>query len=286
MKANLQYLGLKDSTEYLKCYWVKAPLFGFHWHYHTEFEITYVHRGQGIRMVGDNVSYFQEGDFVLMGSNVPHTWISDDDFNEQPHQMEVVVLQFLPRLFPDEWVGLSSMSVLKLLLNKAKRGVYFSDSYRKEAAQRIISIANMQGFEQFVATLQLLNFLGEDEQTKLLISPAYTPTLNNKTEQRLLHVCQYIHEHFTEAIKLQELARLANMNTTSFCRFFRQSTGQTASEYIGDLRIGKASNLLLNDPNMAITEIAFRSGFNNQALFNRQFLKRKKMTPSTFRKIR
>lgn len=285
MKAQFQHLGFDNKPEALRCYWVKTPYFGFHWHYHPEIEITYVHQGHGIRLVGDNVNYFEAGDFVFLGSDLPHTWISDDDFNKKPDQMEVIVLQFLPSLFPEEWLNMAEMKNIRRLLKYAKRGIRFSPDRTAEAARKLIEVTQLNGFERFSGILDLLNFLGQEEQFGFLASKAYIPPLNNQTEQRLLRVCQYIHEEFTQPVKLEDVAKLANMNASAFCRFFKKSTGQSLSEYVSDLRIGKACNLLLGNPNMSIAEVAYKSGFSSQTLFNRSFLKKKNMTPSTFRKM-
>ncbi len=283
--ARFQHLGFDTGTEAMLCYWVHAPKFGFHWHYHPELEITFVQKGRGIRMVGDNVSYFEEGDFVFLGSNLPHTWISDDDFNEQKDQMEVIVLQFPPQLFSNTWLSFAEMAQFRRLFQLSRRGISFTGEERSIAAEQLIRIADMEGFERYNAILALLNHLGGARQVELLSSQSYVPPLNDATELRLLKVCQYIHDHYTEVIRLEEIARLANMNPSAFCRFFRRSTGQSFMEYVTDLRIGKAVNLLIGQRQMSISEIAYRSGFSSQTLFNRSFLKKKQMTPSQFRKL-
>ncbi len=89
---NRLLLSLGADANLIKAFWVKSPVFGFHWHYHSELEITCVKQGRGNRLVADNVSPFAAGDFVFMGSNVPHTWVSDDEFNSAGQAMEVAVL--------------------------------------------------------------------------------------------------------------------------------------------------------------------------------------------------
>ena len=283
MKANFQHLGFAHVTDSFLCYWVRSPYFGFHWHYHPELEITYVHQGQGVRLVGNNVGHFREGDFVLLGSNLPHTWISDDDFNQGPDQMEVVVLQFPPQLFSETWLDIPEMANLQRLLKNGGRGISFSTPVKEQAAQILIKMTEQNGFERFQQLMNLLHLLGSDNQPEYLASAAFTPSLNQATEQRLLKVCQYIHDQFTEPIRLDEVAALAHMNATSFCRFFRHMTGQTLMEYVIDLRIGKACNLLIDSNKKSISEIAYLSGFQSQTLFNRKFLQKKGMTPRVFR---
>ena len=285
VNAQFQHLGFNDVSEAIQCFWVKVPLFSFHWHYHPEFEITYVHKGRGTRMVGDNVNYFEDGDFVFLGSNLPHTWVSDDDYNQSEADMEVLVLQFHSQLFSNEWLGWQEMTHLRSLLNNSDRGLLFDGGKQKLAAEILIKLQKASGFRKILLTMELLDYLGEKGGTALA-SQSYIPPLKDATEERLLTVCQYIHNNFTHPIKLDTVAKLANMNATSFCRFFRKSTGQSVMEYVNDLRISKACNLLLSGQRLNITEIAYRSGFNSQSLFNRCFLKKKKMTPKEFRKIK
>ena len=284
MKADFQHLGFDNVADSFLCYWVKSPMFGFHWHYHPEFEITYVHHGQGTRLVGNNVSNFEVGDMVLLGSNLPHTWISDDDFNKRGKDMEVIVLQFPQQLFSTDFLSMSEMHNINYLLSNADRGITFSDEVKKKAAKILHNIAQTSGFESYHQLLALLNLLGSDAHVSFVATQGFIPTLNDRTEERILKVCTYIHEHFVQPIKLDEVAELIFMNSTSFCRFFKRMTGQTFMEYVNDLRIGKACNLLISQEKQSISEIAHLAGFNSLALFNRIFLKKKKMTPTQFRK--
>ena len=284
MNANYQHLGFETESNKIHSFWVNAPQFGFHWHYHPELEITCVKNGRGTRLVGDNVNPFEEGDFVFMGSNLPHTWVSDDDFNQSSEKMEVAVLQFHPSVFNPDLLQMPEMRNIRRLLNFAGRGIQLGEEKKERATSLLYQLIDAKGFERFSLFMSLLNFLGEEEEFTLLASNAYIPPLNNATEERILNVCRYVHNEFTNPIKLETIARIANMNPTSFCRFFRKSTGQSFSSYVNDLRIAKACNLLLDKRKLNISEIAYQSGFNSQTLFNRIFFKKKSMTPSTFRK--
>ncbi len=285
MSANYQHLQLASENTFVRAFWIQVPKFEFHWHYHPELEITCVKRGRGTRLVGDNVSPFEDGDFVFMGSNLPHTWVSDDDFNESSDDMKVAVLQFHPAIMHSGLLELPEMKNIRRLLDHAARGIDESRERREKAAEMLFRLIEAEGFERFSLFFSLLNYLGEARNFKQLASNAYIPPLNNMTEERILKACQYVHDNFRNPIKLETIAAIANMNPTSFCRFFRKSTGQSFSEYVNDLRIGKACNLLLDRRNLSISEIAFQSGFKSQTLFNRIFLRKKKRTPSSFRAL-
>ncbi len=282
MKAQLQHLSFDQLSEAVQCFWVIVPNFGFHWHYHPELEITYVQSGQGTRLVGDHVDSFEAGDFVFLGSNLPHTWISSDSCEG----MEVLVLQCAPSLFAAEQLGFSELHNLQRLFRKADRGLAFSPTQRDHAVKLLLRLSKAQGFSRYLCLLELFDYLGSLPDATQLASPSYSPILNEADEKRILSVCRYIHDHFTENIKLDEVAQLAFMNSTSFCRFFRKMTGQTLFEYITDLRLNKACHLLLEDHKRNISEIAELTGFNSQTLFNRSFARKRGMTPREFRKIR
>ena len=285
MSADYQYLSTDPGHLTINAYWLDVPEFGFHWHYHPELEITYIKNGRGNRIVGDNVNTFEQGDFVFLGSNLPHTWISDDDFNQSDEHMEVAVLQFHPDLLSGGVLKLGETENIRHLLSLAGRGVQFKGEHAGQAATMLGNLVESSGIERFNLLLTLLDHLGQSNDGTQLASVAYIPPLDDSTEERILNVCRYLHETFTNPIKLETVAKLANMNPAAFCRFFRKSTGQSLSEYVNDLRIGKACNLLLDKNQTSISGIGYQSGFNSQTLFNRIFLRKKGMTPSTFRKV-
>lgn len=285
MKPDYQHLEFDSESSLIQAFWVHSPRFGFHWHYHPELEITCVKQGRGTRMVGDNVAPFEAGDFVLMGSNLPHTWISDDDFNNSPLHMEVAVLQFHLSFLSPPLLGLPEMRHIRRLLRAADRGIVLGEGRREKASKLLAELIEAEGFDRLQLFWTLMNHVGETEEFQLLTSQSYIPPLNAITEERILTVCQYVHDHFMNPIKLETVANLAHMNPTAFCRFFRKTTGQTFFEYINDLRIGKACNLLLDSRKLSVAEVAYLSGFRSQTLFNRIFLRKKEMTPSAFRKL-
>jgi AraC-like DNA-binding protein len=95
-------------------------------------------------------------------------------------------------------------------------------------------------------------------------------------------VYDYVQKNFTEKISLEDLSNVANMTTITFNRFIKKRTGKPFVKYINDIRIGYAARWLV-EKDLSISEIAFKSGFNNLANFNRSFKTIKNRTPSQYR---
>lgn len=286
MKPTFQHLGFDEVEGSFLCYEVQSPKFGFHWHYHPECEISYVKRGYGTRLVGDHVEPFEAGDLLMLGSDLPHTLISDELFNISGQKMEVVVIQFAPAIFESRSLEIEELAGVGKLLKDALRGLSFSSANNSTSAHQTVvalleEMPQLKGFERYLALLKVLNSLSHLNSTKLA-SEYYTPNKSLESEARIGKVCSYIHDHFSAEITIAKLADLAHMNEAAFCRFFKKMTGKTAINYINDLRIGKACQLL-QEPSQSVGEIAYQSGFNSIPYFNRCFQKSKQCSPTQYR---
>ncbi len=101
--------------------------------------------------------------------------------------------------------------------------------------------------------------------------------------ESIVHVIQYIDDHFSHTIKLAELSRLANMSTTKLKNLFRQFTGCTITEYILSKKADYASHLLA-DSDLSIEELAKKVGFDTVAGFSTSFKKQTGIPPSEYRR--
>lgn len=94
----------------------------------------------------------------------------------------------------------------------------------------------------------------------------------------------FIHQNYEEEIRLPELADLAHLSESQFCRSFKRLTGMTPFAYLNRCRIMQGC-LLLAKTDKKISEIGTRCGFNTVSYFNREFLKIIRMTPSAYRRL-
>ena len=95
---------------------------------------------------------------------------------------------------------------------------------------------------------------------------------------------QYISEHYHETVELSKLAELAGLSEGHFCRVFKQYTHMRPVEYVTNLRIERAKDLLLQEPRINVTRIAHQTGFISPSYFSKTFKSKTGMTPEAYRK--
>ncbi len=100
---------------------------------------------------------------------------------------------------------------------------------------------------------------------------------------RINRVMDYIESRLGETHTLEELASVANFSRFHFHRIFTAMTGETPFQFLTRLRIEKSANLLVNNPAITISEVAFQCGFSSLALFSRTFRQTFDASPSAWR---
>lgn len=275
MKAQFEDIASKKGAESFLTYAFEVPYFEFKWHYHPEYELTLITRGDGKRLVGDSYESYTSGDLVLLGSELPHTWTSDPIKNKK---VSAVVVQF-PHDFIKRFAGLEEFKSIEALLAAAGRGLFFPDCASLRAELEILPAR--QGIEKITALINILQRLTSHKHHKLS-SEYFQAVKGEETESRVNKVCQYIQKHSDEPLSLDQAAALIHLSRSAFSKFFKRATGKTFSDYVNDIRIGKACRLL-TETDKAINEISYATGFDSLTYFNRVFLKKKGVTPRQFR---
>lgn len=99
------------------------------------------------------------------------------------------------------------------------------------------------------------------------------------SESNLLH---YIQSNFTDSLTLNDLTATFYISKKRISDMIRNATGRSFSQYLIDVRLEEAVNLLRNTE-LPIAEVALRSGFSSNSVFSQIFHKRYQMSPSSFR---
>lgn len=254
----------------------------FQWHYHGEYELTLTLNSRGQRFVGDHIGTHEDGDLVLLGANLPHTWVS----SEKPRANEptvAVVLWFRPDWLATLFETLPEFAAAKPMFVAAARGVCFSPAVAARASSTIRRMPDMSPTQRLIALLEVLETLSADHAATLLASPDAAPAPADPADRPTIeHVLRHIHEHYREEVRISTLAALACRSESRFHKLFRQHTRMTVLEYVTLLRVGQACSML-SGTDQPIARIAEVVGYGNLSHFNRKFRELKGITPREYR---
>ena len=279
MKPKLEQLSLKRNSHSFLCYKIELPSIDFFWHYHPEYELTFIAKGKGKRLVGDSYEQFSDGDLVLIGPQLPHTWIGD---GKRKDNYSAVVIQFTSE-FIDPFLALPEFSDIKKLLLKSHWGLFFPKSKNNKVIELIMTLSTLQGFEAISCLFNLLQQISK-ARFQQLATVFFQPLKGKESEIRVNKVFQYVQLHFKSKVSVTKAASLIHLSESAFCKFFKKTSGKTFSDYVNDIRVAHASGLL-TETDKPIANIAYESGFESLTYFNRVFLKKKKMTPGKYRNL-
>jgi AraC-like DNA-binding protein len=250
----------------------------FHFHFHLELELVHVVRGRGVRYVGHSVEPFSDGDFCLIGSNLPHAFGSHPS---DRNGAEWIVAHFLPERWGASFWELPEARRIRRLLLQSQRGVWFDAKEARACLKLFRALESMTlGGRRLAAWLEILDRLASFHVRRFL-NPEACPS-GEPLDQRLKSILAWIDENASGEILQADAARALKMSPQAFCRYFRQKTGKVFHRYVSEVRVARGCSDLLHS-DIRVSEIAFQSGFNNLSNFNRRFREITGKTPLQYR---
>lgn len=252
-------------------------------HNHPEFELNLISGISGHRIVGDSTEPYHNTDLVLMGPYLNHKWDGEEAMLRSGQPYQVITIQFGMDFFNSKVLQKGRFYKINKLLQDASRGIKFHGKTFFEARAKMIDLSVDKGFTSVIGFLQLLDLLSQTTETTLLASEGFTPQVQRADSNRIKIACGFILKNFhNQSLKIGDVAAKVNMCNSAFSHFFQKYTNKSFTEFLIDVRIGHVCKLLLNtDEN--ISQISYRSGFNNMANFNRLFKKYRSCTPLEYR---
>ncbi|PSR56796.1 AraC family transcriptional regulator [Adhaeribacter arboris] len=261
----------------------KLPAFDAPLHFHPELELTLIIAGQGKRIVGDSIADFEPGDLALLGSNLPHYWHSDKQYQRKGFVSQSIVIQFHPQFLGQNFFLVPEMTNIRKLLDKAQQGITFDKNTRAETACRMQRLLQLNGAKRLFELLALLDFLASSPDQQQIASAGFSQYADTFDCERINSVCQYVFNSFTEDLSIAHAASLAHLSVPAFCYYFRKRTRRNFSQFVNEIRIGHACKLLI-ETNRSIAEICYASGFRNLSNFNRRFKEIQHKSPQEYRR--
>ncbi|HEX8378631.1 MAG TPA: AraC family transcriptional regulator [Pedobacter sp.] len=249
------------------------------WHFHDEFELTLITKSNGSRLVGDNIDNFKEGDLVLLGKNLPHTWR-----NESSHGSEALVIHFFDNFLGDEFFEAPEMYKVKRLLSHSRHGLNILGSTNKRVVELMNNIERCAGSQTIISLLTILQEIAESEEFEGISSEGFANSMNLKDSDRLKRVYEYIMNHFDEDLNLNKAAAVANMSPSAFSRYFKSRTRKSFTQFVIEMKIGYCCKLLINEK-LSIADVCYKSGFQNLSNFNQHFKDITGLTPKRYQSL-
>ncbi|MFN4145869.1 MAG: helix-turn-helix domain-containing protein [Runella sp.] len=283
MKPQLEKL-LPLATESFSVKHLYQPYFDAPWHYHPEYELTFIVRGSGQRFVADNVASFAEGDLVLLGSNLPHFWRCSSDFYLYPpiHTAEAVVVQFGEDFVKNFLAKAPEFSSIIQLLHRSAWGIVFEDSTTQRLRGSFLELSSLNGSAKLLALLTILSVLAEAPNIQLLASSTYRLAPDEAENERMKRVLDFTLTHFQQEISLEAIANVAHLTVPAFCRYFKKRTQKTYVEFLTMIRLNHACKLLTHSE-MSVAQIGLESGFQHLPHFHRLFKQYTSRSPLQYR---
>jgi len=253
------------------------------WNYHPEYELHLIRKGTGKFIVGDHIGTFEAGHVALVGSGLPHDWVSDLEPGEVLRGRDALIQ------FDGKWVEqaasiIPEMAEVKPLLEQSSRGIEFLGRSAELAAASINAMGTSAGLARLHHLFELLTVLARAprEERRYLADEWFRPQLDSQAAAVVDIVLEYVFSNHAGSVKMSEAAALVGMSEPTFSKYFKRATGQNFSDLVRKLRLAHARRLLEHS-GKAISDICYEVGFSNLSNFNRHFLKDAGVTPREYR---
>lgn len=272
---------LLKGTIYVKE--IKAPALNDQLHFHNVHEIAWILKGSGKRIVGDSIEYFTDDDLVFISPMLPHASYIGQEYLTCNQEVHALVVYFRPDWFNENVTNSADFVRLKKLMKDIERGIKVSGETKSKIIRSLINLKMASGLERIIILLDILDTISKSDDYRCLTTEGYSNSFGKNDVLRLGEVYKYIMKNFTDTIKLDDIASIANMTSTSFCKYFKYKTGKTFSSFVNEVRIGQACKMIINE-DLDMAHICYSCGYNNLTNFNRNFKYFTRMTPTEYRK--
>lgn len=252
----------------------KLPL----WHFHPELELVYVNGGNGKRHIGNQVSYYRNGDLIFIGSNLPHFGFTDRLTGNRSE----TVIQMKSDFLGTDFLQVPEMAAIQKLFDRSRVGITFHGAAKRKIGTQIEQLPAKSSFERILSLLSILHQLAETKDYRLLHADGVGVEIEPQDSQRMNIIYAYVRENYREQIPLSLIAEKVSMTEPAFCRYFKKITGKTFTQFVNECRLVQAIKLL-SEQSISITQVCYESGFNNFSHFNSQFRKFTGKNPSEYR---
>lgn len=172
-------------------------------HFHTEYEIIYIKEGTGTRFVGNNITKYQAGDILLIGSNLSHFIKSDEVYHSGNTDLRVkgTIVQFEKEFMYYAVNHYPHFVKIKHLFQESQRGIYFAAGSFPKLQHLIEKIPLENGLNQLMLFLEILREMSETENKQTISTTDFVNETIYDTA-RIDKIMSYLNKNYTRNVSL------------------------------------------------------------------------------------
>jgi AraC-like DNA-binding protein len=250
------------------------PHFYPHLHRHKEAQVTWIQQGEGTLIAGNNMHAFKAGEIYFIGADQPHLFKSNPEYfqNESKLSIKALTVFFDPNGALAPMFGLPEMKAFKDFILQHKLGFKLPQEYVTKISRAMLDIKSSKGSDQLIQFLQMMRILSAmPAKPEHLSDFGLSQSINEVEGIRISNIYNYILQHYSRAITLDDVAREACMTPQAFCRYFKKHTRHTFVSFLNEMRINEACKKLTGNKYESISVVAYKCGFTSITNFNRVF---------------
>ena len=190
-------------------------------HFHKEFQITMIQEGSGFLFVSDKVVPYEKGDVYFFGRNLPHALKTNNESMENSRSgSKAISLFFDQDKIKESFRNVPEAYRINKLIESSHYGIKVNRDSARYLTDYIEELTTSSGLNKFILFLKLLNVASRDNNVMLLSPKAAPSKIGVENDPKIAKICAFVKDNYRDLITLSEIADLAHMSPTGFCRFF------------------------------------------------------------------
>ena len=253
------------------------------YHWHNEFEYCFILSGSiGFTTEGHFIEA-KQGEAIFINANALH-------FAKQTsvNSAKVFTVSFLPSLFTSTEGNALYRKFFLPALQSPVKSFLITDCQEKDKGilQYLTGIFKEYEAQNYDYELKCIDYISNIWRFTLshLKEAPFSKPIDYEVECKAKMMLNYIHNHYDEDIKIDDLAQYIKTSRSGCFRCFRQYTSKTPIEYLTEYRLSRAIHLMAQT-DKSITQLASECGFSDSSYFGKIFLRKYKMTPLQYKKM-
>lgn len=263
-------------------------------HSQQTWELSYIIQGSGESLINSIRAPFRRGEAALIVPDAPHQWIFDAEDVDENGNIENITITFSTEMLQSLAQAIPEYEPIVVWYESLCTSLIFSKKESEAIGQILLQMETSTSsssqssspcspsspYHRIPLLLQLLGTIYENHHLTAL-GPNILGN-DSQSDSRIKKIEVFLTCNYQRKVNLEDLAKHVGMNRSSMCTYFKQKTGKTIFQYLIDLRISIAQQLL-SSPDLSVAQCCYKCGFNDIPHFNRTFKRWVGMTPNEYR---